>query len=93
MILQGGKSSSLGQNPKFKIIEVDAATFLPIKSTLYEYRLDLLEADPTTSDLITPILTYPTTFTSDMSNMSPTAFKALADKIKSDETEAVRYLK
>ena len=55
VIMQGGKATSLGQNPKFRIVEIDSATFLPISSVLYEYRLDELEVNPAATDLIQPI--------------------------------------
>lgn len=91
VMMQGGKATALGQNPKFRIIEIDSSTFLPVSSTLYEYKLDQLEVNSAATDLIQPIHTYPTSFTS-MSNLSPSQFKALAEDLKNDETKAIEYL-
>lgn len=35
--IQGGKATSLGQNPRFKIIEVDKQYLMPQKVTVYEF--------------------------------------------------------
>lgn len=43
---QGGKSSSLGQNPKFKIIEADYTEYMPRKITVYEFDLAKANANP-----------------------------------------------
>lgn len=38
--IQGGKATTLGQNPRFKIIEVDKQYLVPQRVTVYEFDID-----------------------------------------------------
>ena len=46
---QGGKASTLGQNPKFKIIDIDQTLLIPQRITVYEYDITKANSPNTTA--------------------------------------------
>lgn len=89
---QGGKASSLGQNPKFKVIEVDYTKYMPRKITTYEFDIDKANSDPNASanDLITKLDEFPGT---DATSLRPQDLYAFITKVNNTESVAVAFNK
>ena len=89
---QGGKASTLGQNPKFKIIDVDYSNFMPRKITTYEFDIDKANSDPNAlaTDLIKEVTSLPGSFAS---SLRPQDLYAMITKINNTDSAAISYNK
>jgi len=89
---QGGKATSLGQNPRFKIIDFDTNYEIPQSMTIYEYDIEKAATDPSaeTLSLFKKVRQYPADL--GMGSMRPADFAALIVRIKNTESEAVTYI-
>lgn len=93
VMFQGGKATSLNQNPRFKIIEFDADNLIvPVRISVYEYNIQLASEDATATpqDLIRKVRIYPNDL--GMSSLRPSDFQALSARIKNNEKDAVDYM-
>jgi len=82
-------TTETGKNPSFRIFELDAETFLPVKIDKYFFNITRA------NELNEPLWHHMYEFTEEyeLENLSPSSILKLADKIKLDEQLAVKYLK
>ena len=90
---QGGKTSTLGQNPRFKTIDIDLKTYIPQKISFYEFDIEKANAYPNAdpAELVNKIREYPDSL--GMFSLRPKDFEVYAEKVKNDEEEAKAYKK
>ena len=92
-MFNGGIASSLNQDPRFKVIEIDAASYMPQKITTWAFDIEKANtiSNPTSSDLLYKVNTYPDNY-ADITDLRPSQMATLASAIQSQETKALEYL-
>jgi hypothetical protein len=78
--INGGTASSLNKYPRFKLIEIDEQYFVPQKIISYAYDVDLASSDTDSADydVLFTQMTFPDTFSTYMTDCSPSDFYDLA---------------
>lgn len=83
----GSVSTWFEVNPSFKVFEVDALTMLPLKS--HTYVLDITNVE--NPDELGWKYSHEVTARYNMTDLSPSSFVALAERIRVDEEVALLY--
>lgn len=98
----GGKASTLGQNPRFKVVQIDYDMQIPWKITVYEYNIDVANRfyannpNGICAECIKKVREYPKDFktskTKLIQQLSPLDMHRLAKHIREDEKAAVDFI-